>query len=51
MSYNLSSDENPSKMLYLDSADADAYIENQTNTQTQTYTFDVPLYLNFPNNN
>lgn len=45
MSYNLSSDENPSKMLYLDSADADAYIENQTNTQSQTYT--RPLTTNF----
>ena len=24
---------------------------NSAQTQTQTYTFDVPLYLNFPNNN
>ena len=45
MSYNLSSDNNASKMLYIDSADADAYIETQTNTNSQTYT--RPLTTNF----
>ena len=45
MSYNLSSNEQSSKMLYLDSADATVYLEKQTNTNSKT--FNQPLATNF----
>ena len=45
MSYITTPNEQPSKMLYLDSADADAYIETQTNPDSQT--FSQPLTTNY----
>jgi len=45
MSYHLSQNEQSSKMLYLDSADATVYLEKQTNTNSQS--FNQPLATNF----
>ena len=45
MSYITTSNQQASKMLYLDSADADTYLSIQQNTNSQTYL--QPLSTNF----